>query len=561
MNESSANIQQLNDREAKEKSISPLARILVVDDEPGFRALLSFELRKKGYDVTVASDGEEALKIIRKGNFALAISDMKMPKMGGLEFLIAVKTEYPQMEVIMATGFGTIETAVTAMKEGAYDFVQKPFNLPEVMMLVERALEKIDLKASLGVYEASKAVFSSVKMNTLLPAILKIAVKILNADDAGILLKKQDGKIEMAAGFGTDQREQNEWIDLAEQLAGKPISWNKPLLINRDPLPNAEFISISIPKDIQSSIIFPLAIEGSFLGILDLTRRLSNVPFTAADMRTATVLGAQIAQAVHNAQLFQELENAYEKLDRTQQQLIETEKLAAVGQLAAGVAHELNNPLTGIMGFSQMLLETDNLPTQAREDIESIFKQSQRCRTIIQNLLQFSRRKPPQKQLVDLIPLLEATIQLVRYDFTSSGIDIKTNYPASLPVIYGDASQLQQVFLNVITNARHAMDKKKAAVLSIEGRAHNDTVVLRFIDMGCGMSKEVLGKIFDPFFTTKPVGAGTGLGLSISHGIIQQHQGRIFAQTDEGVGTTFTLEFPTYKADSHGNQENPDCGR
>lgn len=148
---------------------TPKSRLLVIDDEAGFRALLTHELGKKGYEVATANNGEEALQKVRQGKFDLAISDVKMPKLGGLEFLEAIKKENPNIEVIMATGFGTIETAVNAMKKGAYDFVQKPFNLPEIFVLVEKALEKRELKAILGVYEASKAIFASIKLDKLLP--------------------------------------------------------------------------------------------------------------------------------------------------------------------------------------------------------------------------------------------------------------------------------------------------------------------------------------------------------------------------------------------------------
>jgi two-component system NtrC family sensor kinase len=258
-----------------------------------------------------------------------------------------------------------------------------------------------------------------------------------------------------------------------------------------------------------------------------------------------------VAQAVYNAKLYklleekvQELELSNKKLETTQRKLIQSDKLAAIGQLAAGVAHELNNPLTGIMGFSQILLQNDTFTHEQRDDLECIQKESKRCRDIIQNLLHFSRRKEPKKELLDILPLLDSVVQLVNYEYSTSGIDIIRELPSHCPKIWGDSSQLQQVLVNIITNAQHAMKGKAHPQLCVKVATHERYVRLEFKDNGSGIPSENLGKIFDPFFTTKPVGEGTGLGLSISYGIIQEHQGRIWAESSEGIGTTMFIEFP-----------------
>lgn len=533
------------------------SQILIIDDEPGFRALLSHELGKMGYHVVTACDGQDALEKARNGSFDLAISDVKMPKIGGIEFLETIKKENPEIEVIMATGFGTIETAVSAMKKGAYDFVQKPFNLPEVFALIEKALEKRDLKAIIGVYEASKAIFSSVKLDVLLPIIMQLTLKILKADDASIMLYKEDGRIHLETSMGLENDvRRNARLTIGERVAGKAAEWKFPTIINGNLESDPRFSDIPQLRDIHSSIVCPLEIEGEFLGVLNINRTTLKDSFTPTDLCSVTVFGSQIAQAVYNANLYekleikiQELKKAYDQLEETHIQLVQTEKLAAIGQLAAGIAHELNNPLTGILGFSQMVLESNGLSTQQREDIESIYLQSQRCRDIIQNLLHFSRRKKPQKEALHLTSLIESTLQLVKYDFSTSGVDIVTEFPSSISPVWGDSTQLQQVFLNLITNARQAMENRKPARLTIRLLEKNGRITLTFEDTGCGISDENIGKIFDPFFTTKPVGKGTGLGLSISYGIIQQHQGVLRAESREGHGTTFTVEFPTYQKD------------
>jgi signal transduction histidine kinase len=213
------------------------------------------------------------------------------------------------------------------------------------------------------------------------------------------------------------------------------------------------------------------------------------------------------------------------------------------------MAHELNNPLSGILGFTQMLLEDKGLTAQQREDLETILTQSQRCRTIIQNLLQFSRPKEPKMEPLDLVLLMQATLQLVNYEYTTSGIDLALDCQNDLPMVRGDSGAVQQVFINLLTNARQAMENQKQAHLTIRMGAEDGIVRIQFIDNGPGIPPEILGKIFDPFFTTKAPGKGTGLGLSICHTIMHQHQGQISAKSAAGTGTTFTLDFPVYRPD------------
>jgi signal transduction histidine kinase/ActR/RegA family two-component response regulator len=553
---------QATDEPVKKK----IGRILVVDDEPGICDLLSYELSSQGYDVLTASNGEEALELVKKDRFNVIVSDMKMPKMDGLETLDAVKKVDPDVEVIMATGYGTIETAVTAMKSGAYDFIQKPFsNIQEVFALVEKAMEKRELKALLAVYEVSKAVFTSVKLHDLLPVIIGLSKRILRADEVSIMLAEPDGALKVAAYIGADDDPRRGAPDgrpplsPGDRVAGKVALSKEPAIIVGPLEKDPRFQGVPSLRRIKSSIVYPLVLENQVLGVLNANRIQSDAPFTQSDMQSVTIFCSQIAQAVYNARLYEQLDyeqledkvkrldDAYRRLEETQQQLLQTEKLAAIGQLAAGVAHELNNPLTGILGFAQLLLQEEGLNAQQREDLESIYKQSQRCRQIIQNLLQFSHRKEPKKEAIQLAPLLEQTLQLVQYEFKTSGVDIIRTVAEDLPPVFGDPNQLQQVFLNLLTNARQAMEgRKKDARITIDGKRQAGKAVLTFQDNGTGISAENLSKIFDPFFTTKPVGKGTGLGLSITYGIVQQHKGTIRADSHIGQGTTFIIELPAH---------------
>ncbi|MFZ0318791.1 MAG: PAS domain S-box protein [Candidatus Sulfotelmatobacter sp.] len=224
--------------------------------------------------------------------------------------------------------------------------------------------------------------------------------------------------------------------------------------------------------------------------------------------------------------------------------LVHAEKMAAVGQLVSGVAHEVNNPLTAILGFADLLLENPDLPETARKDLRVILQEAQRTKQIVQNLLSFARQMPPQRNAVQLNLILRRTIQLRSYDFNSHGVDIVEHLDEGLPDVIGDAHQLQQVFLNIINNAYDAVhDVGRPARIEIMSTKAGNAVEVSFRDNGYGISHP--DRIFDPFFTTKEVGKGTGLGLSICYGIVKEHGGEILCHNNtDGQGATFIVRFP-----------------
>ena len=224
--------------------------------------------------------------------------------------------------------------------------------------------------------------------------------------------------------------------------------------------------------------------------------------------------------------------------------LVHAEKMAAVGQLVSGVAHEVNNPLTAILGFADLLMENPDLPETARKDLRVILQEAQRTKQIVQNLLSFARQMPPQRNPVQLNLILRRTIQLRSYDFNSHGVEVIEHLDEGLPDIVGDAHQLQQVFLNILNNAYDAVrEVERPARIEIMSTKTGDSVEVSFADNGNGISHP--DRIFDPFFTTKEVGKGTGLGLSICYGIVKEHGGEILCHNNiGGTGATFIVRLP-----------------
>jgi two-component system NtrC family sensor kinase len=246
-----------------------------------------------------------------------------------------------------------------------------------------------------------------------------------------------------------------------------------------------------------------------------------------------------------------ELKRAEEEKRKMEQQVQLSGRLASVGELAAGVAHELNNPIAAVQGFAQLLAGREDLEESVRSDIESILREARRASRITSNLLSFARKHKPEKDLISINEVVEKSVELHAYRMKVNNIDIVTELDSGLPQIMADFYQMQQVFVNIITNAEQAMsDTHGKGTLTIRTGRRDDVVQIALADTGPGIAEENLPKIFDPFFTTKEVGKGTGLGLGICHGIVEQHGGRIYAASVVGEGTTFTVELPITGSDA-----------
>ncbi|MFH1031951.1 MAG: PAS domain S-box protein [Chloroflexota bacterium] len=229
-----------------------------------------------------------------------------------------------------------------------------------------------------------------------------------------------------------------------------------------------------------------------------------------------------------------------------EEQLIITDRLASIGELSSGIAHELNNPLTSIIGFSQLLLEKD-VPDNLKEDLTTINKEAQRTAHIVRNLLTFARKHEPKKQPVDINDTIQKVLEMRAYEHKINNIKVNTRFLAELPEVKADGFQLQQVFLNIIINAEYFMiEAHGRGNLNIITERAGDFIRASLADDGPGISVENMSRIFNPFFTTKEVGKGTGLGLSICHGIVTAHGGRIYTESEPGKGAAFIVELPIH---------------
>ncbi len=239
-------------------------------------------------------------------------------------------------------------------------------------------------------------------------------------------------------------------------------------------------------------------------------------------------------------------EQSIDNLKRLQAQIVQSEKLVSLGQLAAGAAHEINNPLAAILGFSDLLADDPTVPEKARMTASKIRDQARRTKTLVGNLLSFARQVPAERTLLDINTVVNNAVQLRALDLRSGTTRIELQLESVLPGVRGDGNQLMQVFFNIISNALEAMEAAKGGVLTIKTIRDRSNVVILFSDSGPGLKDP--HRVFDPFYTTKPVGKGTGLGLSICFGIVQEHGGRVLAYNRQEGGAVFRVELPALLA-------------
>ena len=265
--------------------------------------------------------------------------------------------------------------------------------------------------------------------------------------------------------------------------------------------------------------------------------------FSAADVNLLIAVGSQFSSAIERSILYEETRLAYENLRRTQEQLLHSEKLAAVGQLISGVAHELNNPLTAILGYSQLLTSSGQMGQQGIEYADKLYKQARRTHRIVQNLLSFARQHKPERVPVQINQTLEETLALRDYDLRMHNVRIHLDLAENFPVTSADPHQLQQVFLNMMNNAVDAiLEHSTEGDIWVRTALNGDRLCIEITDSGPGVKDA--SRVFDPFYTTKPVGKGTGLGLSICYGIITEHGGTIRVRNIPSRGASFTVELP-----------------
>ncbi len=405
------------------------------------------------------------------------------------------------------------------------------------------------LRQSQALYKVSRALSSTLDLDHLLSLIVSLAVDTIERASNGVLhlydpetqelrpraLSFQPGVLPDSPG--------KHGLHLGHGVAGQALQTGE--LINVPDVGNdPRFLQSSTSRRFSSMAVAPIMLGDRRIGTLSIDSP-STRAFAEADEQLLSTLATMAAVAIDNARLVSDLQQSLQDLKTTQEHLVQSARLSAVGQLISGVAHELNNPLTAIMGYVQLLRQSSDPESPERRDLEKIHAQALRASDIVQNLLTFARQRKEQDSIADLGDALRRTLELRAYQIRRAGITVTTNLPPHLPYVEAAPQELQQVFLQIINNALEAMervDSPRELVLTAERIANMVRVTIR--DTGPGLSEEAKQHLFEPFFTTKDVGEGTGLGLAICFGIVNRYGGRIYAADTQTQGAAFVVELP-----------------
>lgn len=334
---------------------------------------------------------------------------------------------------------------------------------------------------------------------------------------AGFLAFRQRQKLDAAMEAGEDQ-------------TGKDYLW-------------ASRLAMAAVLSLPLFALYALRVERDTSAVRDF--RLTVTLVAALPLALLLFLRTHLTDA-DRVRLLAQSESSIENLQRLQAQMVHSEKLVSLGQLAAGAAHEINNPLTAILGYSDLLADDDALPQRVRETASKIREQARRTRNLVQNLLSFARQVPTERTLLDINTVVTNAVQLRALDLHSGGSTIDLQLESVLPGVRGDNNQLMQVFFNIISNGLDAMAESGGGKLTIRTQRDRGNVVVLFSDTGPGIREP--HRVFDPFYTTKPVGKGTGLGLSICYGIVEEHGGKILCYNGQTGGAVFRVELPAVLA-------------
>lgn len=424
--------------------------------------------------------------------------------------------------------------------------------------LMMNARRHQDLKKSVSQLEAAREtaldVSSDLDLKVLLKRVVHRARQLTQAKGAALGLVNSDEKVVDILTFESPWYDQaNYRIPFHHGATGYIAASGESLLIpDYCAWDNRLRPDITLP--ITTVVGVPLKLKGNIIGTLVVMDDDPDRQFRAEDLFLLELLAPQVAISIHNAHLFQELEQRIEAQKQAEKSLMISARLAAVGEIAAGVAHELNNPLTTITGFVELALQELPEDIPQREELQIVIDEAQRARGVVRRLLDFARQSDNLRSLTDLNQLVEEVVSLTQLSTKVSRINIRINLDDALPRISADPNQIKQVFLNLIQNAIQAMPDGGELTLETQQKECDGKVgVMIFVkDTGHGIPEEDQERIFDPFYTTRPVGSGTGLGLSVSYGIVMDHEGQIDFSSKEGEGSCFSVWLPA--ADSDGDQ-------
>lgn len=549
--------------------------ILVIDDDFAVRNSIQVYLEDYDYKVLRAEDGQVGLQQYFDEHVDLILVDIRMPHMDGLELLSEVRKHDSDLPVIVISGAGDLHDVVSALRLGATDYLIKPvMDMKILLHAIERGLERGKLlretKNHQDVLEAQVASKTEELrgLNERLRAVVESTKRMLGIGElrqsGPLILEEFRTHLDAGGGSLYEVAESHlVWIDSVDKGHAAPslklpltkgtalaaaLAAPGPFIIENIHLDNCS-VSGWDGYTSPTCIFFPLRDRANTVFAIIALHNPQNNTFLPQDREIGTILASYVSEALQAAK-------AVEAMKQSEELMLQSQKLEAVGTLASGVAHDFNNILSAIVGYTDLSLYTKECPVPLKKNLEQVKKASDRARDLVHQILSFSREEEHRVLPIDIAPIVEDTVQLIRATVPSS-VKIQKNIPEDLGLIKADPGKVHQIVMNLCTNAAHAMQGADGCLtieLSKEDVGFEDAglkqlagkccLKLKIQDTGHGISSEQLIRIFDPYFTTKEKSEGTGLGLAVVKNIVLNAGGAVTVESEIGEGSTFYIYFP-----------------
>lgn len=545
-------------------------RILIVDDEEGMRDSLTFMLESEGFvDVATARNGEQAVQMLQDNPYSLVITDLEMPAMNGYALMQVIQERWPHLLVVAITGFGSTESAAKCLRRGAFDYITKPFEMDLILSVIRRALDHARVEEEARrraeqvavMAEISRIVNSSLDIKEVFGAFTHEVRRLVDFDVMNIALygdTYQTLRILSTTAPGSSGLAEGQAVPVNNSLLGE-VATSGGLRMKNDlgagyRLRDEDLL---FQEGVRSIIAGPLIVKHRVIGTFSVGSRQPN----RYDEKTEDVvrkIGELVATAANNMLLFGQLQSQLTRLRRTQSQLIRSARLAAVGEMADGVAHEINNPLSVVLGVTQLLLRQGDTPPHIVQELEKIAVSANRIASVTRSFIEFARPAPlGQQHPIEVAELVDSALLLVQSQMDSGmdSFEIKRLFAPNLPLVMGNEGQLRRALVNIIRNAMEAITKApppaEGHLLTLQLDSIRESghpfVEITIQDTGQGIPSGRMNRIFEPGFTTK-VEKGTvkglGMGLFASYGIVDAHGGDINIESKTGEGTKVTVKLP-----------------
>lgn len=520
--------------------------VLVVDDEPGIALLCDRILNRAGYVVISETNPHTAIEDLQQKRFDLLLVDIRMPEVDGFDVISRAQMVQPDIAVLVMTGFGTVETAIQALRQGVDGLLLKPFKQSEeLLQAVRQALtdnqrkrDTARVSALRPLFNVTETLFAETNRDRLLELIVTAICDHLNCSNVAYY-QVENGKVAIVAQRG--KVIQVEETNFAAQLVSRVDADGDPIVINATGPGEEDAQSLLSMLGLGTAILIPVArsnLHSVFFAARDVS--VTERPFRGADLEMFFVLARQAVVAMENASLYADLRAYVRRVEDSQQALLRAEKMAAAGRLTASIAHEVNNPLQSVQNCLHLAGREDLPPEKRQEYFDLARNELERLMKTTQRMLDFYRPGSAKVEQVDILELLQHVLSLTAQQLGQRQIEVQTDLPPALPAIYAVSSQIQQIFFNLILNALDAMPA--GGKLEIRARERERGVEMIFQDTGPGIPENKRNDIFEPFFSTKE--GGTGLGLTVSYNIVTAHGGTLDLVNGTKPGACFRLFLP-----------------